>query len=98
MYIMNNSENMIIDSHYVERFCLAKKEDAVLIVASYGDNRAPVTVGRYKDEKEAKEELNRLFVALSEADDVSRYYMPLGRYYAEQVWIRDARTKRRGGS
>lgn len=96
MFIMNEYENEIINVESVERFCMTKKTDAVLIVASYCDTRPPVTVARYKDVKEAKAALRDLFGAIEGGQ--ACFAMPPSLLYAEEPWKRDARTKRKGGS
>lgn len=97
MWIVAGDEKQIISSDFVQRFCVADKKDAVLIVASYdtGDSR-PVTIGRYKDAREAKDALADILTAL--AGDQEYFYMPESRLAHEQVVIKDARTKRKGGS
>lgn len=52
MYIMTSDSKTIVDSGFVERFCLVEKPDATLIVAGYSADRA-VTIGRYADRQEA---------------------------------------------
>ena len=97
MYILTERQREIINSEFVERFMIATKDDASLILASYriGDGGA-VTIGRYADDKEAKDVLSNLFGAL--ANRSTYYTMPESSYYAKETWKRDARTKRRGGS
>lgn len=100
MYIMTQDGKQIIDSDFVERFAVAVKPDATLIIASYtsGDDKKPVTMGRYVDEKQAEEELTSLFFALADADGggVNHYHMPAKTYIEREK--KDARTKRRGKS
>ena len=95
MYILSSDQKSVIDSSYIQRFCLAEKPDAVLIIAYYSVDRA-VTIGRYADKEEAHGVLAELYSALS-TDDKS-YSMPDSRLFNEEHWVRDARTKRRGGS
>ena len=96
MYIMSADEKQIINSEYPERYCLVEKPDAALIVASYNEARPPVTLGRYSGFKEARDILGELLVALTGGQTC--FYMPASRLYAEERIIRDARTKRKGGS
>lgn len=96
MYILSNGRKEIVNSSYVERFCLAEKEDAVLIVASYGSSRPPVTMGRYADRAEAMKALDALFWSLSRQEP--SFEMPESSLFAAEVRKRDARTRRRGGS
>lgn len=96
MYIMVPSGMQIINSEFVERFCVTEKPDAALIVASYSDVRPPVTMGRYANTKEAKQTLGELMAAL--AGGQTCFTLPDSTlYYGEQT-KKDARTKRRGGS
>ena len=60
MFFLNEMGCELINSSYVERFCVVKKPDAALIVASYGEERPPVTLGRYADADEAMTALYRL--------------------------------------
>lgn len=94
MYILASDQKSVIDSCYVQRFCLVEKPDASLIIASYSADRA-VTIGKYADE-EAHGVLAELYSALSTGAE--RYSMPDSRLFGEERWKRDARTKRRGGS
>lgn len=95
MHIMNGAQKEIINVAHVERFCLCTKDDAVLVLASYGADRV-VTVARYKDEAEAHAALYKLFSAISGGD--ACFCMPDSLLYGEEHRKRDARTKRRGGS
>lgn len=97
MYILDERGTQIIASEDVPRFVLARKPDAALILASYGkepDN--VVIIGRYADEKEAQSALMSLFDALRNGEDWFR--MPPSSHYDREQIIKDARTKRRGGS
>ena len=96
MYIMNVQGTMIVNSEFVERFLIAEKGDACLIIASYNQERPPVTMGRYKDIKEASDILGDLFRALIGGQP--GYSMPDSTYYYEQEIIKDSRIKRKGGS
>lgn len=95
MYIMNGAGTEILNADFVERFCMVKKPDATLIVASYGADRY-VTVARYQDVKEAEQAIGGLFGALAAGQ--AYYDMPESLMYAEQTIKKDARTRRRGGS
>ena len=96
MYILTHDEKQIINSDFVERFCISVKDDAALIVASYGADRPPVTLTRCKHLNEARETLNALLYALSGRQ--SYYTMPESLLYAEELAKKDARVKRKGGS
>lgn len=95
MWIVTSSGTSLLDTGYVERFCLAEKPDAVLIVASYSAERI-VTIGRYADKREATEALMDLYAAL--AGDTKAYTMPDSTMFHPELKVKDARTKRRGGS
>lgn len=96
MWIMTSDGKSIVDSNYVERFCLVEKPDAVLIVASYSAERI-VTIGRYADKKEAVSALADLQINLV-GNSSSPYIMADSILYHGERWIRDARATRRGGS
>lgn len=96
MYILNQSKTEIHNSEFVERFCIAEKPDAALIVASMGRDKQPNTMGRYKNVQEARDVLFELFSALHH--DEESYEMPLSELIAGERHIKDARTKRKGGS
>lgn len=98
MYILNERQTEIINSDYVERFVVAEKPDAGLCIASYArtGEKQCVTIGRYKNLKEAQEALAGLFLAMAAGE--TSYRMPPSLYYDEERTVRDARTKRRGGS
>ena len=72
MWFMNGNCSEIVNSEYVERFVVVKRDDAVLIVASYGETRRK-TVGRYRNEKEAGAALVNLFRAIAKNSEV--YFM-----------------------
>lgn len=95
MYIMTQDERQIVDSGYVERFCLVVKPDAVLIIASYSENRA-VTIGKYADKAEADDAFNGLFYALWNGDPA--FDVPQSRLFCSEQGKKDARVKRKGGS
>lgn len=96
MYILSCGGKEIVNSEFVERFLVSVKPDATLVIGSYNATRPPVTIGRYADEKEAKETLLTLWNAL--AGGQTMFEMPESRYYFEEPVKKDARTKRKGGS
>lgn len=96
MYILSGNRKEIVNSEFVERFCVVVKDDAALIVASYSALRQPVTVARYADLREAVDALGQLMGAL--AGGQACFDMPESRLYANERFMRDARTKRKGGS
>lgn len=93
MYILAGKQ--LINSRFVERFCLVEKNDAVLVVASYNDTRPAVTLSRYKNMHEATGILEELMYALSGGQ--TTFSMPDSSLFHEKI-IKDARTKRKGGS
>lgn len=97
MYILTSDMKSIVDSSFVERFCLVEKPDAVLIVASYGANRA-VTIGRYADRKEADAAFSSLLSDLVASSDTYSFTMPDSVLFHGEKQKRDARTVRKGGS
>lgn len=96
MYIMAASGSQIVNSEFVERFCISEKEDAALVVASYSNVRPPVTMARYANTDEAMGALGDLMGAL--AGGQTCFTMPDSTLYYEERRKKDARTKRRGGS
>ena len=96
MYILTGDKKQIINSDFVERFCISEKPDAALIVASYDKNAKVVTVARYCDLREAQSVLGELLCAV--AGGQAYYTMPESLLYAEQRISKDARIKRKGGS
>ena len=96
MYILNQAGTEIINSEYMERFCVARKPENALVVASPGRDKQPTTLGRYENVTEACEVLDALFDALRYSED--SFLMPPSCAHADDYRIRDARQKRRGGS
>lgn len=96
MYIMNAMRSNILNSDFVERFLVVDKPDASLVIASYSSEREPVTMGKYKDKKEARDCLDELFAALGGGQ--AYFTMPDSTIFYEQRQIEDKRTKRKGGS
>lgn len=83
MFFINGNGNELINSDYVERFCIVPKPDAVLIVASYGSERMPVTLARYPNEKTAQsallnlcQELSGRFIEISQNSREENEYRP----------------------
>lgn len=65
MYILSGDKKQIINSDFVERFCISEKPDAALIVASYDKNAKVVTLARYRDLREAQKVLGELLCAIA---------------------------------
>lgn len=97
MYILTSDGKSIVDSSFVERFCIVEKPDACLVVASYSADRA-VTIGRYADRKEADSAFRSLFNNLVGNSDTYAFTMPDSVLYHGEKQKRDARTTRKGGS
>ena len=96
MYIMSEDQKQIINADYPERYCLVEKPDAVLVVASYRDDRPPVTLGRYTGQKEARDVMGQMLAALTGGQ--AYFHMPESRLYDGARPVKDARTQRKGGS
>lgn len=96
MYILSGKDDEILDSAFIERFRKIRHQDAVLIIASYGDSRPAITIGKYANDSEADEAFGALFYALS--DDKRYFIMPTSTLFSRERAVSDARTKRRGGS
>lgn len=96
MWIMASDGKSIVDSSFVERFCLVEKPDAVLIVASYSAERI-ITIGRYADKKEAASALSDLHINLA-GNSASPYIIADSILYHGEKQKRDAQVARRGGS
>lgn len=97
MYIMAGDGKSIIDSSFVERFCIVEKPDACLVVASYSADRA-VTMARYANRKEADEAFGELLSGLERDSGTAALEMPDSVLYCGEKRKRDARIKRKGGS
>lgn len=95
MQILNQQENMIVNSEFAERFLVVKKDDCHLVIASYSESRSPVTLGRYA-EQEVNSVFGNLYAALM--SNQSGFAMPDSILFATEDHKRDARTKRKGGS
>lgn len=95
MFIRTQDAKQIIDSSYVERFCVVVRPDAVLIIASYSEDRA-VTIGKYADKNEADDAFSDLFYAL--CNDNQQFEMPESRLFVGERKKKDARTRRKGAS
>lgn len=95
IHVMSQSGKTVVNTEYVDHYSISAKNDAVLVMAGYHGDHV-VTLGRYKDEKEAVSALSELYTALIHGR--SGFNMPDGTLFAEQHRIMDARTKRKGGS
>lgn len=99
MFFINESQTEMINSKYVERFRVDEKSDATIIMAIYGEERRPVTVGRYKSREEA---IQALYTLCSEIEERSPYTMQASTLYFEeqkhQNGFHGKKTKSHGGS
>lgn len=101
MFFMNGNRNEIVNANACERFCISEKEDAALVIASYGRDRAPLTLGRYRTPTEAKEALDCLLAAFEDGKTGYSMMESTGAQLPME-WQRDpyhgVKQKRRGGS
>lgn len=97
MYILTSDGKSIVDSAFVERFCLVGKPDAWLVVASYSADRV-VTIGRYADRKEADAAFGELLDNLAGNSGTYAFMMPDSVLFHGEKWKHDARTTRKGRS
>lgn len=95
MYIMKQNGRVVVNTEYVDHYNVLEKSEAVLVAANLTTGQ-PITLGQYKDAKEARQVLGELYAALIGGQ--SGFDMPESRLYAEEYIKKDARTKRRGGS
>ena len=93
---MSQTNRIICNSEYIDRYTISDKPDAIIISAGFCGQDKAVTLGRYKDEEEAKFALSELSVSLAGGQTI--FYMPESVLFVEQEHIKDARVKRRGGS
>lgn len=97
MYIATEDYMQVVNSDFVHRFCLVKKPDAVLVVASYGTNKDDcVTIGRYSNIDEARDALSELCGDMCEGRPY--HNMMMSSYGVQEMMKHDARVKRKGGS
>lgn len=96
MIIMSQSGRIICNSEHIDRYTISDKPDAVLVSAGFGGNEQAVTLGRYKDEAEARAAMSELAASLGGGQTL--FYMPESTLFVEQKQIKDSRVKRKGGS
>lgn len=97
MWFINGDRTELINTEYAERFVTVKKDDAVLIVVSYGERCK--TIGRYCNETDAGIALTELFEAISEGKKA--YFMNSSTGCIEppqEQGYHGKKPKRRGGS
>lgn len=96
MYILTASNRAIIDFQKYARILTSDMDDNVIVaVATERRHDDPVTIGRYYTMEQATEALSGLFEAIEQGKQT--YWMPAGVPETASK-IRDARTKRKGGS
>lgn len=78
MFVLNGMRTELLNTEMVERFLIVEKPDACLIVASYNNERPPVTIARYTTISEAIESLGDLSRAISEEDQSYSMYASTG--------------------
>ena len=96
MYLLDTAKTTIHETDAYDRIKIVAKSDAVLIVGFQDCDHPAITLGKYADTDEAQAVLSELFYALSAGK--TSFEMPDSRLFHGEKPIRDARTKRRGGS
>lgn len=96
MIIMSQSGRIVCNSDYIDRYTISAKPDAFIIAAGFGSKDQAVTLGRYKDETEARAAMSELASALGGGQAL--FYMPDSKLFCEQERIKDARVERKGSS
>lgn len=84
MFFMSGDGKSLINTDYVERFGINDKEDAYLVVASYGDERKPITLARYLTLNEAMGALVELLRAISNNTEMYSMSANTGAYIPPQ--------------
>lgn len=98
MFFLNERGLELINSNYVERLCIVQKSDAALIVASYGNERPPVTLGRYADVQEAMIALCHLSQALNDGEHICMIESTYGGKQIKSDAYHGKKAKSHGGS
>lgn len=96
MFIMSEGDRLVLNSNFVRYFYPVIGNGHVLLYASFPGDEKGARLGTYKDLKEARDALGKLYAALALGENC--FYMPESRYYNEERIVKDARVKRRGGS
>lgn len=97
MWITNSSTGLLVNTSHIQRIFILPTPDSALLCAILPGDQKPVTMERYKDKKEALNAAAKIAQSIQYGDD-SIIELPVSCYYAEELQIKDARTKRRGGS
>lgn len=96
MYILASDRKTIHDSVFLQRITISVKSDAVLICGALSMDKPLVTLGKYRDEAEARAVLLDLLGELGR--DAGTYEMPDSELFHREREVRDARVRRKGGS
>lgn len=96
MYVISSDGMRIYNITNFHRIIISNKNDASLVSVIMENESNPLTLGRYKNHKEAKEALNELLKAL--VDEWIYFTMPDSLLYHEEKIDTKARVKRRGSS
>ena len=94
MLIRSGDGKQYLNSEFIQRYCIVKKPDTVLIVASYGTDKDPVTMAKYATMEEAIDAMDDLASKL----EGPWYYFPESSLFHPERIVHDARAKRKGGS
>lgn len=96
MWIANSRTGLLVNTRYVTRIILTDTGDCSLVSAVIMGEERITTLERYKNHKEAAEAASKIYLALAANQDMVD--MPDSGYYYEERRVKDARTKRKGGS
>lgn len=96
MWILNSRSGLCVNTSHVLRIFLQDTTDSTLVSAVIAGGDKICTLERYKNHKEAMAAVAQIRWALSEERPVID--LPDSTYYYEERQVKDARTKRRGGS
>lgn len=97
MWIANSSTGLLVNTLHIQRIFVLPAPDSALLSAVFPGDAKPITLERYKDKKEALNASAQIAQCIRYGDD-SVMDLPVSCYYAEERQVKDARTRRRGGS
>lgn len=97
MWISNSTTGLLVNTSHIQRIFVLPTPDSALLSAVFPGNERPITLERYKDKKEALNAAAQIAQSIRYGDD-GIIDLPVSCYYAEERQIKDARTRRRGGS
>lgn len=95
MWVLGGSGELV-NLDRVNRLFTNNLGDCTLIGADFGPGQKPGNLGKYEQEKTAKELIAQIAQAM--ADERILYIMPDNHYDVVNTKIMDSRVKRRGGS